>query len=70
MKYATTILALALMACAEPATPLDAGHAAPDMGGCLGLSAVTDSGPVANVYAYPDGHPCEGGTCWRGECVP
>lgn len=63
MKYATALLALAMMACAEPATPATENHTAPDMGGCLGLSATLRDGgpPIAHVYPYPDGHPCGDG---------
>ena len=53
-----------LLGCESPA-PAD--HTAPDLGECIGLA---DGGPVAHVYAYPNGHPCEGGTCQQGECVP
>ena len=34
-----------------------------------GECCATEAG-VAHVYAYPNGHPCEGGTCQQGECVP
>ncbi len=34
----------------------------------LGLAA--SDGGVAHVVVYPNGHPCEGGTCQQGECVP
>ena len=60
-----TISALLLIGCTEPA-PAD--HTAPDLGECVGLAA--SDGGVAHVYAYPNGHPCEGGTCQQGECVP
>ncbi len=66
------LLTLLLIGCAESHTlPGDAGHHAPDLGECVGLAAtLTDAGPVAHVYVYPDGHPCEGGTCQQGVCVP
>ena len=56
---------LLLIGCTEPA-PAD--HTAPDLGECIGLAA--SDGGMAHVYAYPNGHPCEGGTCQQGECVP
>lgn len=34
-----------------------------------GECCATEAG-VAHVYAYPNGHPCDGGTCQQGECVP
>jgi hypothetical protein len=58
------LLALTLVGCAEShALPSDAGRRAPDMGGCLGLSATLRDGgpPIAHVYPYPDGHPCGDG---------
>lgn len=65
------LAALMLMGCAESAPMPDAGHAAPDLGECVQLAAtLTDAGPVAHVYALPNGYPCEGGTCQQGECVP
>ena len=54
-----------LLGCESPAT---ADHTAPDLGECVGLAA--SDGGTAHVYAYPNGHPCEGGTCQQGECVP
>jgi hypothetical protein len=54
-----------LLGCESPAT---ADHTAPDLGECIGLAA--SDGGMAHVYAYPNGHPCEGGTCQQGECVP
>ena len=57
-----------LLGCDAPA-PED--HRAPDLGPCARLSAtLADGGPVAHVVVYPNGHPCEGGTCQQGECVP
>lgn len=56
---------LLLIGCAETHTaPIDAGPpTAPDLGGCLGLSATLRDGgpPIAHVYPYPDGHPCGDG---------
>lgn len=57
-------LAMMLTGCAE-SHPLP-DHAAPDLGECVGLAA--SDGGVAHVYAYPNGHPCEGGTCQQGVC--
>lgn len=57
-----------LLGCDAPAPP---GYSAPDLGPCARLSAtLADGGPVAHVVVYPNGHPCEGGTCQQGECVP
>lgn len=63
------LIALLLIGCAEShAPPADAGHTAPDLGGCVGLAATpTEAGPVAHVYAYPDGHPCGDGGVSAGE---
>ena len=62
------VLALMLIGCDSPA-PAD--HTAPDLGPCARLAAaLADGGPVAHVVVYPNGHPCEGGTCQQGECVP
>lgn len=57
-----------LLGCDAPAPP---GYNAPDLGPCARLAAtLADGGPVAHVVVYPNGHPCEGGTCQQGECVP
>lgn len=46
-------------------------YTTPDLGPCARLAAtLADGGPVAHVVVYPNGHPCEGGTCQQGECVP
>lgn len=54
---ALMLLAIALSGCTELA-PAD--HTAPDLGECVGLAA--SDGGVAHVFAYPNGHPCEGGS--------
>lgn len=57
---------LQVAGCTEPAN-----HTTPDLGPCARLAAaLADGGPVAHVVVYPNGHPCEGGTCQQGECVP
>lgn len=71
-KASIIALGLILTACAEAHTLEPAqDHRAPDLGECAHLSAtIHDAGPVAHVVVYPDGHPCEGGTCQAGVCVP
>ena len=59
------VAVLQIIGCTDPA-PAD--HTAPDLGECIGLAA--SDGGMAHVYVYPNGHPCEGGTCQQGECVP
>lgn len=71
MTRAAAITLALLLGCVDPIEAYDAGPHSVDLGPCARLSGtLTDAGPMANVVVYPDGHPCESGTCQQGECVP
>lgn len=71
VALAVLCLVAALLQVVGCAPPVPADHTAPDLGPCARLAAtLADGGPVAHVVVYPNGHPCEGGTCQQGECVP